>query len=274
MFHADLLSSIYHFMINLRENQVLPLKKSILLYLTLLISSLTWGQSGIRDSSIRFSMIGVAYGIYLPGGDLEDRFGINSMVSLEYRYKLNSNFFFGVNTGFLFGDNVEAEGLFEGLSTSNGEIIGLDGLYAEVRVFERGYHVSAQFGKIFSVGRPNPNSGILVSAGPGFIQHKIRIEAIGNTVPGLRDDYLKGYDRLTNGFELNEFVGFILFGNKQLMNIYAGFEFIQAFTQNRRDHNFNAPEEDGAKKTDLMYGFRLGWVLPLYKKKPAPFYYN
>jgi hypothetical protein len=186
---------------------------------------------------------------------------------------LKSNFFFGANVGFIFGDRVNEDGLFEGLSTSNGEIIGLDGLYAEVRVFERGYHLSAQFGKIFSFGSPNPNSGILVSAGPGFIQHKIRIEAVGNTVPALRDDYLKGYDRLTNGIELNEFVGFVLFGNKQLLNFYAGFEFIQAFTANRRDYNFNAPEEDGAEKVDLMYGFRIGWILPLYKKKPAEFYY-
>jgi hypothetical protein len=230
-------------------------------------------QSGIRDSSIRFPLIGISYGFYTPGGDMKDRFGNNSMIGVNFNYKLTNNFFFGVNSGFIFGDNVERAGLFEGLETSNGEIIGLDGLYAEVRVFERGYHVSAQFGKIFSFGKPNPNSGIIVSVGPGFIQHKIRIEAIGNTVPGLRDDYLKGYDRLTNGFELNEFIGFIYFGNKQLMNFYTGFEFIQGFTANRRDHNFNAPEEDGAESTDLLYGFKIGWILPLYKKKPAAYYY-
>ena len=158
------------------------------------------------------------------------------------------------------------------ISTDAGQIIGLDGLFAEVRVFERGYHISTTFGKIFSFRKPNPNSGIMVTAGPGFIQHKIRIEPIGNTVPQLEDEYLKGYDQLTNGLELRECIGYAYFSNVQLVNFFFGFEFIQGFTENRRDHNFDNPEHTEGKRLDLMYGIKLGWVLPLYKKKPAAYY--
>ncbi|MFM7079016.1 MAG: hypothetical protein ACKOYC_04400, partial [Bacteroidota bacterium] len=175
-------------------------------------------QSGVRDSVIRFPFMNIGFGIYQPGGDLADRFGTGSMVSGEVLYKNKRNFVFGINTGFLFGDKIKEPGLFSDLYTPEGQIIGLDGLYAEIRLFERGYHVGATVGKIFSFKKPNPNSGIMVLVGPGFLQHKIRIEDIGNTVPALRGDYKKGYDRLTNGLRLYQFIGYVYFSNRQLAN--------------------------------------------------------
>jgi hypothetical protein len=228
-------------------------------------------QSGIRDSVIHFPYISIGYGLSTPGGDLKDRFGITSMLSGNFIYKTSKNFIFGISGGFLFGDKVKEEGLLDAISTENDQVIGLDGLYADVRLFERGYHFSATVGKIFSFKKPNPNSGILISGGPGFIQHKIRIEDIGHNVPQLEKDYLKGYDRLTNGIELTEFIGYIYFGNRQLINFFAGIECIQAFTENRRDYNFNQEVKE-KKRVDLLYGIKAGWVLPLYKKKPAAYY--
>ncbi len=248
--------------------------RSKILTIILFISSLhfSFGQSGIRDSVIRFPLIGISYGVYIPGGDLADRFGTASMLSGDFLYKTKKNLVFGFATGFIFGDRINEKDLFAGISNSDGQIIGLDGLYADVRTFERGYHISATIGKIFSFKKPNPNSGIMVSGGPGFLQHKIRIEAIGNTVPGLRNDYKKGYDHLTNGIQIREFIGFVSFGNRQMVNFYGGFEFIQAFTDNRRDYDFNNPSLKDENRLDLMYGFKVGWVLPLYKKKPAQYY--
>jgi hypothetical protein len=237
-----------------------------------LLSETGWSQSGVRDSVIRFPLLGISYGLFEPGGDLDDRFGTASIIGGQALYKTRKNWVYGFNGGFIFGNKVNEEGLLDAISTSNGQVIGLDGLYADVRIFERGYMVGATFGKLFSFKRPNPNSGILVTAGTGFIQHKIRIETIGNTVPALRKEYLKGYDHLTNGWQLNEFVGYVYFSNKQLLNFFGGFEFVQGFTQNRRDFNFDNPDNDKGKRLDLMYGVKLGWILPLYKKKPAAFY--
>jgi hypothetical protein len=241
--------------------------------ITLLSSHIAVAQSGVRDSIIRFPFMNIGFGVYQPGGDLADRFGTGSMLSGEVLYKNKRNFVFGINTGFLFGDNIKEPGLFSDLYTPEGQIIGLDGLYAEIRLFERGYHVGATVGKVFSFKKPNPNSGIMVLVGPGFLQHKIRIEDIGNTVPALRGDYKKGYDRLTNGLRLYQFIGYVYFSNRQLANFYGGFEFIQGFTELRRDYVFDNPDIDRSQRLDLIYGFKLGWTLPLYKKKPKAYYF-
>ena len=34
----------------------------------------------------------------------------------------------------------------------------------------------------------------------------------------------------------------------------------------------DSPLEKEGNRIDLMYGVKVGWVLPLYKKKPAPYY--
>jgi hypothetical protein len=191
---------------------------------------------------------------------------------MEALYKDKKNWIYGLTGGALFGSEVNQENLLQTIATDNGQIIGLDGLYADVRVFERGYHIAATFGKIFPFKKPNPNSGIMITAGPGFLQHKIRIETIGNTVPQLQGEYLKGYDYLTNGLELREFIGYTYFSNRQLLNFLFGLEFIQGFTSNRRDYNFDNPQLDDKDRLDLFYGIKLGWILPFYKKKPAAYY--
>jgi len=246
--------------------------KTILLILLLFCSKLSIGQSGVRDSIIHFVYTGISYGVYAPGGDLDERFGTASILGMDLHYKSDKNWIFGFSGGFIFGGDVKEQGLFDDISTASGQIIGLDGLFADVRVFERGYQVGVTVGKLINFQRPNPNSGIVVSATGGFVQHKIKIDAIGNTVPQLRNDYKKGYDHLTNGFQLTEYIGYNYFSNRQLVNFYGGFEFMQGFTSNRRDFNFNNMEGNDKNRLDLRYGFKLGWILPLYKKKPAPFY--
>ena len=243
-----------------------------ILIICLFSTTLCRSQSGIRDSLIGFPLLSVTYGIYAPGGDFADRFGTTSILGGEFLYKTKKNWIFGITGGALFGSDVTQENLLQTIASDNGQIIGLDGLYADVRVFERGYHFTTTIGKIIHFKKPNPNSGIMLTAGPGFLQHKIRIENIGNTVPQLQDDYLKGYDYLTNGLELREFIGYVYFSNRQLLNFQFGFEFIQAFTSNRRDYNFDNPDLDDSNRIELLYGVKLGWILPLYKKKPAAYY--
>ncbi len=246
-----------------------------ILSIILFISTLqpVYAQSGVKDSVIRFPFIGINYGLYIPGGDLDERFGLTSMLNGNFLFKTKKNLLWGISGGFLFGDDIKEPGLMSSIKNPEGNILGLDGLYADVRTYERGYYINAVFGKVFSFKKPNPNSGIMILGGPGFIQHRIRIEPIGSTVPALRGDYVKGYDRLTNGLSIQEFIGYVYFSNRQLINFYAGFEFIQGFTQGRRDYNFDNPSDKNEKRIDLLYGFRAGWVLPLYKKKPAAYYF-
>jgi hypothetical protein len=99
----------------------------------------------------------------------------------------------------------------------------------------------------------------------GLFQHKIRIQDDPQVVvSSLAGDYKKGYDRLTNGLAITEFIGYQHFAKNRLINFYAGIELTQGFTQNRRDYNFDTFERDDAKRFDGLVGFKLGWVLPFY----------
>ena len=130
---------------------------------------------------------------------------------------------------------------------------------------ERGLHINGHIGKIFPLSDKNRRSGIRVTVGAGFLQHKVRIQDDPQRlVPQLLDDYRKGYDRLTNGFALSQFVGYQIMSLDGRLNVYLGVEFIEGFTQNRRSLNFDTMLQDTDKRFDMLLGFKLNYSLPFY----------
>jgi hypothetical protein len=228
-------------------------------------------QVSIKDSSIYTPLIGISYGYYLPAGDMKDRFGNNSALQFNVDFKTKYNWIIGINGSYLFGKNVRVS-LFDSIITDNGNIINQKGEYADIRLYERGFTVSGTLGRLVSFKKPNPNSGLRIDLGFGFMQHKIRIETIGNNVPQLDKQYKKGYDKLSNGFLLTESVGYLYLSNNRLANIYIGLECMQGFTQSRRSYDYNLMKQDKEKHVDVLYGARLAWILPLYKKAPQEYY--
>ena len=187
---------------------------------------------------------------------------------------MKSNWILGGEFTYIFGNRVKnQETLFSLISNSDGFIIDNSGEYAEVVVSENGFNASLKIGKIFPWFGPNKNCGPVFSLQPGFFQHKVKILNIGNTAPQLRGDYKKGYDELANGFSITEFIGYFYMGNRRLVSFYAGFEFTQAFTSNRRPYSFNNMERTGGTNLDLLYSVRIGWMIPIYKRAPAGYYY-
>ena len=106
------------------------------------------------------------------------------------------------------------------------------------------------------------------------MQHKIRIENDENQAKQISGDYVKGYDRLTNGFALMQYVGYQYLSNRRLVNFNLGVELYEGFTQNRRSYNFDEMRKDDTKRKDYLFGIRFGWVIPLYKKVPNLYYVN
>ncbi len=231
-----------------------------------------FAQVNIKDSSIFTPMIGISYGYQFSAGDMVKRFGNSSSLQLNVDFKTRNYFTFGINGSYLFGKKVK-ESLFDSISNSDGSIINTDGQFADIRLYERGYTISVTLGKMFPFKNPNPNSGIVFNVGFGFIQHKIRIETIGNNVPQLSKKYKKGYDRLSNGFLLSENLGYLYLSNNRLVNFYIGLECMQGFTKNRRSFNYDQMKQDTKKRLDVLYGAKVAWILPLYKKAPQAFYY-
>ncbi len=242
--------------------------------LPLLFPVLVKSQASIRDSSIFITEVKMSYAVQLPGGDMAKRFGFNSGVGLFVNLKTQSNWMFGLEGTFFFGNKVKERSVLDPLRTPEGEIIDMNGEFADVLMLERGFTVTGTVGYLLPVWGPNPNSGILFKLGGGLMQHKIRLEANRNDVPQLKGDYKKGYDRLSNGFMLSQFVGYQYLSNRRLVNFFGGVEFFQGFTTGRRGFNYDQVAPDNTRRTDFLYGIRVGWILPIYARPPKEFYYD
>ncbi len=220
-------------------------------------------------------MITPSFAYQIPGADLAKRYGNNLNVGGSIAYKSKTNWIIGVEGYFIFGNDIRESGIFDSISTNQGYILGTGGTYADVRTYERGYHFSVKAGKVFPVLHPpNKNSGVLVTGAVGFLQHKIRIETPSGDAPQLSGAYAEGYDRRTNGVSITEFLGYQYLSNHSLINFFGGFEFVQAFTQNRRSYNFDTMMQDTSKRFDTLNGIRVGWIFTIYQRKPREVYYN
>ncbi|HSH66282.1 MAG TPA: hypothetical protein VLB84_10905 [Bacteroidia bacterium] len=228
------------------------------------------GQVSVNDSSVYVPIIATGYGHYFPGGDLVWRFKNNSSLFLDVDFKLKNYWMIGLNGSYLFGRNVK-ERLFDSISKDN-IIINSEGDFADIRLYERGFTVSANAGRMFALNKKRPNCGIVFKLGLGFIQHKIRIEVIGNNVPQLSKEYKKGYDRLSNGFLLSQNLGYLYLSSNRLVNLYFGLECMEGFTQSRRSFDYDKMQRDTNKRLDILYGAKVAWILPLYKQAPKEYY--
>ncbi len=210
-------------------------------------------------------LINITYGLQMPDGDLSDRFGENFVIAIQPELVTEgNNFIFGLDGQYLFGSEVKQDVLFN-LRTAEGFIIGNDRNPADIQLKQRGFYLGAHLGKLFSLSANNPRSGIRLTLGAGLLQHKIRVQDDPQrVVPQLLDEYKKGYDRLTNGLTLQQFIGYQSLGLNRRLNFYIGFEFMQGFTQNRRTFNFDTMESVNEPRLDLLFGLRAGIALPLY----------
>lgn len=237
----------------------------ISIFLQCSINTTTQSQSSV-DSALFIPMFTMEYSFQVPGGDIADRYGSNSTIGGSFKIKTASNLMFGVRGQFMFGGTVKDSSMFHNIFPSDGYFVNMYGELASVVVNERGFYFGGEFGKLFPIKSINMNSGILVKGSVGLLQYKTRIENDGNNVPQLFDDYKKGYDRLTNGLSVSEFVGFAYFGKSQIANFYFGLEFYQAWTQSRRSFNFDDLAQDKTKRSDYLYSFKFGWIIPLFKR--------
>jgi len=218
--------------------------------------------------------ISAYYAYEFPAGDLANRFGNNHKVGAAFSLKFKNNWIMFLDMGYMFGENLkeEAYSILDGLKTDVGQITSQYGTPGNIMMSERGYTVMLKAGKIFPFLQTNANSGPLLTGGVGFLQHKIRIDNENNDVPQVSDEYKKGYDHLTNGFALNEFIGYQHYAKNKLMNFYIGVEFTQAFTKNRRTYNYNTMEYDNKSRLDILYSLKVGMVIPFVRRMPKEFY--
>lgn len=250
----------------------------ILILISILSVKGIQAQRNVSDSIIGTPWIAVQYGANWTEGDLANRYGFLNHIGVLGGYKTNKNWFFGLESMFMFGNQIgpEFNGLFDHLIDSKGNITDVNGDIAKVLVYSRGVYANVAVGKVFPVLSPNENSGIFVHVGAGYLLHRLRVETQDQVIPQIELDYRKGYDRLTIGPNFHQFVGYAFMANQGIFNFYAGFYCQQGLTRNKRTINFDQPDIPVSTETrlDLQYGVRAGWFIPFYKRQPKEFYFN
>jgi hypothetical protein len=249
--------------------------RNLFLLLSLaLISTSGFAQQSVKDSVISCVGFGFSYAPQMPGGDLANRFGNNSNVGVSFWGKTHKNYWFGLQWNYLFSQNLKETGVLDSIATSDGSVINKEGKYSDVQLYQRGFAVYLTAGKIFSKGLgPNPNCGIMLTGSAGYIQHRIRIIDNGSLTPPLSGDYLKGYDRLTGGLLLQEFLGYWFMSKNRRINFYGGFECTQGITRSLRSWDYDLMTADTKQRLDLLWGFRVGWNIPIYRRPARDYYY-
>lgn len=208
-------------------------------------------------------LIQLNYGFNVSAGDLADRFGNHFHAGGKLEYLGAKDYLIGAQSYFIFGQNVK-EDVLSTVYNDDGLIFGTNGAVAEIQLRQRGLYVGGHVGKIFRLNK-SKRSGIRVTAGAGLYQHKVRIQDDPLVVvPYLDKEYKKGYDRLTNGLALTQFIGYQHLGQRRRLNFTVGIEFTEGFTQSRRSFDYDLRTQDTASRLDFNIGFQVGWTLPIY----------
>lgn len=232
-------------------------------------------QFNVKDSVSRIWYFSPQISVQFPQGDLKDRFFTNTAISFGVNRKSASNWLLGAELGYMFAEKVRNEDqILSNITTSEGYVIDQTGVFANIYFRQRGFHASFKGGKLFPLWFNNPNSGVLVLGSLGMLQHKIRIENYENTAPQLQGDYIKGYDKLTNGPAASLYIGYLHFSNSRLTNFSLGVEYLYAATRSRRDYDYVLMGKDETLRNDQLISIRFAWAIPVYNRAPKEFYYN
>ena len=232
----------------------------------------------IKKECIPTWMFQVTYAFQVPMmDDTKELFGNNHTVGGSVYYKTNKNWLFSFNGNYISGNkvNISRSDLFGEILDLNGEIITGDGIYGSYALFERGVHLQLTGGKMFAFKKPNPNSGIFVQGGLGYIVSWIRTEFGSYASPPkpLNDDYRYGYDRKRGGFAYSASVGYLFLSSTRIFNFSVAVEYVGAITMPMREWDFNLRAKDTKVYNDGYFGIRAAIYIPTYKRMPAEYYY-
>ena len=235
------------------------------------------GQNNEKEISIKdnpgFINI-ISYGLDLPAGNMKDLYGTNFRFGVASTYYFtNSNFSIGVSADYLFGYKVKINPV-SNLQTYDNQIFNSNPEFSALNMSERGLIFGVLLSKIIPFKVADKRSGLRLDAGPYFFSHWIHFNDEFGKIPQLEGEYKKGYDNLTGGFAMKEFIGYQHLTKKSRVSFNAGFEFFQGYTKNLRYNNYSTASTEDEKKFDFLFGVKVGWILPLYiEKNPEEIFY-
>lgn len=199
-------------------------------------------------------------------GDWSKMYGTSSGLGFGVNYKSKTNWLFSAEGSFMLSSDLKPGGAnLYYLTNSNGQTFNdNNGTPATVDLTMRGFNTFAKIGKIFPVARFNKNHGFIVQAGAGYLMHYLYFNIPQSSVAQLNETNQRGYDRLHAGMATNQFIGYYFQSENRLINFYIGVDFIQAYTKNLREFNYDTQQYDTGSKQDNITAFRFAWMIPIY----------
>lgn len=216
-------------------------------------------------------IVDVSYGAHLVQGDLKDRFSHFLNVGAKVHYMTAKGWTFSISSDYLFAETINAD-MLSSLREENGYIIDRQGALTVVKQQMRGFMLQGGIGKFIPfVADKKKRFGVDIRLQAGYLQHWVRFKFGGEELVQLMGDYRKGYDRKTSGLMTQQYIGLRYMSTNRRYNFFAGLEFSEGFTKNRRYWNYDEMRADSDLKIDLFTGFRIGVSIPFpiynYKKQ-------
>lgn len=242
------------------------MSRAFYLFLLITFNIQLFGQESINlnDNSDTMFELGFEYGFYQPQEDLKSYFGRHTGVGGHMQFLTKKNIYLGGQLQYIFGNQVQVDAMSLWYDEI-GNVYGLNFSFADILTKQRGLTGQLYIGKLFPIKSARARMGIKTTLGVGFLQHKLFIQEDPEAfMPQLDKSRLYIFDHKTNGVSLHQFVGFHYLDNNRMLNFYAGFDFFQGFTQNRRDYNVDLGIETAFQRVDIATGFKIGWILPFY----------
>lgn len=232
--------------------------------LFVLVSASAWSQSEIKtDQGFLFTP---QYGFHTPGADLKERFNTFSALGLGVDYKFKSNFSIGVNYEWMFANNIKNTSPFSSITSTSGQVIDQNGDFSQIRLNMKGHLATLNLGYLINLPSDEPNSGLLIQVGGGFLQHRIDIVSSQVTIPQVNGDYEFGYDKMTYGFATTQYIGYQYLVEKNRYHFRLGVAFNQGFTEGRRTWDFNTNSSGLDKRFDTTVALKASLIVPVYTK--------
>ena len=256
-------------------------KRFILFFLVIFLpNSFVFSQIQMKRSTtdsaglIAYVSANYSYNFILKNSDLykesTNLMGVGANLSL----KTKSNWTIETGFNYYFAGKVKGtDSMFAMITNAAGLIMDGNGTAANIEVDTRGWSLRLEGGKIFPISKKMQNAGIHAKLGVGVLQRNVFIKNPDNLVACLTEEYKKGYDRLTLGVSLYQYIGYTHLSNIKYSCFYGGIEFYEIFSKRQRDYDFNLMGKDNRKFFDVLIGLKFGWIVPLYKKEYIDTYY-
>ena len=239
----------------------------LLTFLFFIINCSTYAQKKAFNGFL------IDYSYQFPIGILSEKFGNNSNIGINLINKTEDNLFYGFKAGYIFGGKIQDSTIFNNISTENGFVIDGNGTYANIILLQEGFSSNLYAGYAFCFDESNP-TGIYLSTGIGFLQHRIRIDTKNQYIPHLNNDYKQGYDQLANGLNTNFSIDYIYYKQNNRLKIFTGIDYSLSFTKERRAYNFTTQSSNEDKiRYDQLLGIHLGIIIPINRKNEEEFHY-